>query len=74
MPAGQIAGDPVEVPLPSTSSRTSCASCAFNSRLIPRIWREKKGSEKIRNSGSSMITATAPLRRVTRVRAAWFGM
>lgn len=40
---------------------------------MPRICWEKNGSEKIRNSGSSMITATAPLRRVTRVRAAWFG-
>ncbi len=40
---------------------------------MPRIFCSKNGSENTRNSGSAMITATAPVRRVTRDRAAWFG-
>ncbi|SCE33012.1 hypothetical protein GA0115244_123268 [Streptomyces sp. DvalAA-19] len=49
-------------------------SWAVSSLLMPRICWEKKGSEKIRISGSAITTATAPVRRVTRVRAAWLGM
>ncbi len=40
---------------------------------MPRSCREKNGSVNTRLSGSAMTTATAPVRRVTRERAAMFG-
>lgn len=40
---------------------------------MPSSCSAKNGSVKTRVSGSATITATASLRRVTRVRAAWFG-
>ena len=40
---------------------------------MPRSWRAKKGSAKTLVSGSAITTATASCRRVTRLRAAWFG-
>ena len=52
---------------------TSCRSRADRAALMPRSSRGKNGSVNRRGVGSAMTTATEPLRRVTRLRAARLG-
>ncbi len=56
-----------------TSSSTIWASISASARAAVLITRAKCGSSKIRGSGSDTTTATASVRRVTSVRAAWLG-
>ena len=52
---------------------TSFLSTSAAAAPIPRTIAEKNGSAKTRSSGSQTTSAIASVRRVTRLRAAWFG-
>lgn len=55
--------------------RMTCRSAASSSWLTARMTAEKNGSsEKTRDGGSETTRAMESVRRVTRLRAAEFGM
>ena len=54
-------------------SSTSWRSFSASTRLTARRVCAKNGSEKTRSSGSGTTTATDPVRRVTKLRAAGLG-